>query len=416
MKRKSIVLSTIIASSILKLSLSFALIDFFVTPAWGKVREPKIIANPEVDDEQVKLRVRVMEENRPRIDLNKSDFQVFVGEELIDNFRLLKPEQTTPPPAWVIFLLDYSGSMSDKDKEIGGTVKLLGATNAIRKFAQVASTRKGETNIAVVPFAATGLGCTNAEDSRLQNYKGHIVTTSLLNNFYSPEKLETPIQKLEEVKELGGINQLCGATDIYQPLVKAVRFLNNSEDERFNPKAKGFQSNPTQPRLSIILLSDGKDTEFDDDIDFDTLQSELQGNQSITIHTLGYGKDDDSVDKQALADIASLTPNGINHFSENAEEVAQDFIDFLNAGEEYHITYPDPDPERGKAHSVFVTVKSPDGSRTPSGNKEYRAIVFGRKAPWLPWRLPMLAGTLVALGLGCFLPFKLLGEILKREN
>ncbi len=411
MKKKSTALFTIIASSIHKLSLSIAIVSCLITASWGQVRKPEIIANPEVDDEQIKLRVRVMEGKRPRIDLPKNDFQVFVDEEPMDNFQLRKPEQTTPPPAWVIFLLDYSGSMKDDDES--GKVKLLGATEAIREFAEVAATRKGETKIAVVPFATTGPGCTNAIDRRLREYKGHIVTRSLLNDFYSPETLETRIQELEEVKELGGINQLCGATDIYQPLVKAVQFLNNPEDERFNPQPKRFQPPPIQPQLSIILLSDGKDTEYEDDLDFGTLKSELQGNQSITIHTLGYGKDDGSVDKQALADIANLT-NGIPQFSGNAAKVARDFIDFLNAGEEYHITYPETNPERGKAHSVFVTVKSPDGSRTPSESKEYRGIVFGRKAS-LPQRTFILAVVIATWGLYILL-FNLLGKFLKRQQ
>ena len=414
MKRKSTALFTIIASSIHKLSLSIAIVACLITHSWGQVREPEIIAEPKVDDqenEQIKLRVRVTEGKHPRIDIPKKDFQVFVDEKLIDNFQLQKPEQTIPPPAWVIFLLDYSGSMKDDDQS--GKIKLFGATQAISQFAEVAATRKGETNMAIVPFATTGSGCTKAKDRRLQDYKGHIVTPSLLNDFYSPETLKTRIQELEEVKELGGINQLCGSTDIYQPLVKAVQFFNNREDERFNPQPKRFQPPPLQPRLSIILLSDGKDTEYEDEIDFDTLESELQGNQSITIHTLGYGKDDGSVDKQALTDIANLT-NGISQFSGNAEKVAQDFIDFLNAGEEYHIIYPEPDSERGKAHSVFVTVKSPDGSRTPSESKEYRGIVFGRKAS-LSWRLSTLAVVVVAGGLYLLL-FKFLGEFLKRQQ
>ena len=434
MKKKSTALFTIIASSIHKLSLSIAIAVCLITPSWGNVIKPEIIADPKVDDkqdEQIKLKVRVMEKKEegkiPLLELPKGkEFEVVVDGKLIDNIYVEKPEQTTPSPAWVIFLLDYSGSMKYEDKEIDGTVKLLGATKAIREFAREAAKSKGETNIAVVPFAHPGDQkegvCNNAYIPK-EEYPGHNFPDS--PKFYSPEaeELESRLQELEKVKEFGGIDKLCGATDIYTPLFRAVKFLDNPEDERFNPQPKGFlKPPPIQPRLSIILLSDGEDSVEEEEKDkrIERFKSALKGNQSITIHTLGYGKDDGSKasnkHKEELAKIARQTPNGINKFAKDADKVTESFIDFLNAGEEYNITYPEPNSERGKAHSVFVTVKSPDGSRTPSESEEYRGIVFGRKAPLLKWRLPILGLTLLAVGLGGILPFKLWGDFLKKNR
>lgn len=229
----------------------------------------------------------------------------------------------------------------------------------------------------------------------------------------------------------------CASTNIYDPLKKAVKFLGNTEEPRFYPPNDSGQP---QPRLSIILLSDGYHNADYEAQDFQSLTTLLKRNNNIIVHTLGYGltpeqlgqkyqlgkpatradinsgkvPEAEFVDKQRLAEIAKIT-GGIAEFSGDGEAIAENLQLFLNAllGE-YEITYTQPNAERGSKHNVQVVVSSKADKPVESPPKAYTITVFGRSLP-LTVRLAMLACILVLLSLGGILPFYFWGEQLKKE-
>ncbi|WRH67828.1 MAG: hypothetical protein RSE13_05770 [Planktothrix sp. GU0601_MAG3] len=225
---------------------------------------------------------------------------------------------------------------------------------------------------------------------------------------------------------------------------RAIRFLANDADPRF---AIPEDPNQPQPRLSIILLSDGYHNKPNEEQDFENLRALLKRNEQIIVHTLGYGltpeqlgqkyglgraatrrdiekekekgkgklkgkgkvPEAEFVDQARLAEIAQLT-GGISEFSADAQTVAEKLNLFLNAllGE-YQITYSEPNPERGSKHDVKVMVQSVE-----SKPKGYTITAFGRSLP-LPTRLIMLLVIFIVLIGGGVVPFWLWAEHLKRE-
>jgi hypothetical protein len=433
MKKKFIVLSTITAFSIHKVSLSLVVMAALISPAWGNNTTTtknqtrataEIVNTPLVDNDQVTVRIKVKNsEDKPMIGLQDINFQLMVDkQEVIFSSRDWKsPKETIPPPAWIIVLLDLSGSMNGEDS--GGTKKIQGAINAIRQFIQVLNQRGGETQISIVPFGEPGRAC-----------QGHPVNDQTLDQFFLAKdvKLKNYLDYLESIKP-------CASTNLYQPLSLAVRFLANGEDERFGVSEKSSQP---PPRLSIILLSDGYHNTLNEENDFQDLMKLLERNK-VTIHTLGYGltpqelgkkyglnrsatradigtgqgkvPEAEFVDQNRLQQIAKAT-NGITEFSGNAQAIATNLQTFLNAllGE-YEITYSQPNPERGKKHQVEVVVNFPSGETITSPPKPYRIKVFGRSLPGQV-RLIILIITLIILTLGGLIPFYLWGKQIKQET
>ena len=75
---------------------------------------------------------------------------------------------------------------------------------------------------------------------------------------------------------------------------EAVKFLTNpsNEPERFYPKDEEGEPIEPLPRLAVILLTDGfdNDPKYPDKVEkLKEIKDGLQGNEQITIHTLGYG-------------------------------------------------------------------------------------------------------------------------------
>ena len=121
------------------------------------------------------------------------------------------------------------------------------------------------------------------------------------------------------------------------------------------------------------------------------------------------------VNVDTLDSIARLT-QGYCDVSMSAREVAKilkDFLDDLLGA--YEITYLEPNPERGLRQSVKVVVNSQHFQEdVVSEAEDYRVTVFGRKAPWMMWRLSILGGILGASVL-YYLLFRVLGNNLKGE-
>lgn len=449
-------LSTTIVSWTHKVSLYLLILNCYINPSFAQVKNVEIIeAIPERNEGKVTLRMKAYDQNnKPVMGLPKEDFNLTVCPPKADlksgecqtlnqadiNWKIPQPEEL--PPAWVIVLLDFSGSMKQLDSS-GEKTKLEGAIYAIRKFNQDLAEKGENTKISMVPFGKGGKNC-----------PGNQVSKKELDNFVlaGDKKVEQTLKKLESQ-----LDNLCAATDIYEPLRQAVQFFGNSEDTRFNLPAN---SNLPQPRRSIILLSDGYhsiygNTENEPELeaqDFEKLVFMLKSYPNITVHTLGYGltpqqlqqkyalkqpptirdisvrggkKSNNSeeltelsaeefVDQKRLQQIASVT-RGIAEFSGNAEDISISLTEFLEAlFDEYQINYIQPiNADRGSLHNVQVSFKLPNNSV----DSELEPYVF----PWVSRSLPHLTRIIiflftlaVLLGAGV-IPFLLWAKSIKRE-
>ena len=421
MKKNSIGLSTTIASWTRKLSLSLLMLGCLTNPSYGqtKAKEVEIIGNPVIKDDRVTVRVKVKDElDKPVMGLNDTDFNLKVdgGEVELKNKDWKSPEETVPPPAWIVVLLDLSGSMNQRDSR--GSTKLKGAVEAISEFVELSAKRGGNTQIAIVPFGESGPDC-----------EGYPVNNNTLNKFFAAGDF-----KLQNYLDyLAGLTP-SASTNLYEPLDQAVRFLSNKEDSRFHLPE---ESKAPEPRLSIVLLSDGYHNKPNEERDFQRLIGLLQSKSEVVVHTLGYGLTpeelakkykvvsrratradlgsgkipaEEFVDQEKLAQIAQAT-GGIAEFSGNAQDIAESLQVFLNSllGE-YEITYTHPNAERGSKHNISVIATSIE-----SPPKSYTITVFGRSLS-RPVRVSMIFCTLLLLGLGGILPFSLWAKKLKYEG
>lgn len=422
MKKNIIALSTITASWTHKLSLSCLLLICWILPSLANVKTSEIVGSPTVKDDRVTIRIKVNnQEDRPLMGLEDTNFKLTVDnkETKFKPKDWKSPEESVPPPAWIIVLLDFSGSMNQVDS--GGTKKIAGAINAIRQFTKISGERGGNTQISIVPFGKAGSKCPES-----------IVNKETLDKFLAANdfKLQNNLDYLSSLTP-------CASTNLYEPLTTAVNFFANTKDSRFYLPENSSQP---QPRLSIILLSDGYHNAVNEATDFAALTKLLQRKENITVHTLGYGltpqqlgvkyklgrpatradlnkrkvPEAEFVDQQRLAEIAKLT-GGIAEFSGNAERIAENLQLFLNAllGE-YEITFTQPNAERGSKHKVQVEVSSQDGKAKESQIIEYIMPVFGRSLP-LGVRLIMVISVLFIVIIFGIVPFHYWGKHLKAE-
>ncbi|NET73939.1 MAG: VWA domain-containing protein, partial [Sphaerospermopsis sp. SIO1G2] len=158
-------------------------------PSLAQNQIAEIVGNPEVRNNRVTVRIKVKnEDERPIMGLEDTDFQITVdNKEVIFKSQDWKsPEETTPPPAYILVLLDMSGSMNQRDSR--GSKKITGAIRAIRKFTEITSERGGKTHISIVPFGEPSDKCDEgypinnksldnfllANDFKLQNYLDYL--------------------------------------------------------------------------------------------------------------------------------------------------------------------------------------------------------------------------------------------------
>ncbi|MDT9176069.1 MAG: VWA domain-containing protein [Limnospira sp. PMC 1291.21] len=407
----------IIAFSIRWLSGS-AIALMIASPVFGKTAE--IVGRPRINNDNVTLRLQVRDgRGRPVMQLQESDFQVITDDEPVGIKSWQSPQESTPPPAWIVVLVDLSGSMNELDTS--GKRRIDGALDATRRFLEQMSDRGGDTKVAIVPFGEGGRNCPGFE-----------VTQRGIDSRFFPAN---DIKQTNFLDYLAA-QTLCAATDIYSPLSEAIRVLGNRQDPRFYvPEDSGRP----EPRLSVILLSDGFHNQPNEQQDFDNLITLLERNNNIIVHTLGYGltpqqvgqkynlgraatrADADKnpqvarefVDKERLQTIAETT-GGIAEFSGNANDIARNLQLFLDSllGE-YEIVFQQPNAERGTQHEVLVQV-TVNNQQIKTQPKTYTMMVFGRSLPQKT-RLIMTGILLLVLILGGVIPFLSWSNYMKRE-
>lgn len=420
-----------------RLSCSALFLACLSSPSLAAITTTELTGNPAVNEDRVTIRIRVKDaDEHPLVGLTNTDFKLQVdGKELPLKPKDWKsPQDAVPPPAWIIVLLDMSGSMKSADSR--GTTKLAGALQAIKQFKATIAERAANAprdrmpQIAIVPFGKPGSSC-----------PGFQVDQAELNKFFPANDF-----KLQNHLDFLGSQSPCAATNLYEPLSKAIRFLDNPNESRF-----ALPEDPQQvhPRLSIILLSDGFHTEAREAEEFEQLKQLLKRSSQITVHTLGYGSNleelgnkyklarpatrqdiwfgenaqkvpkgkvwaEEFVDQERLKEIAQLT-GGISEFSADAEAVSGKLQLFLNAllGE-YEISYLQPNADRGSKHDVKAIVSS-NGAIVETEAKPYTISAFGRSLP-LPTRIGIFFGTVFVMGAGGIAPFWMWANTLKDED
>ena len=471
MPRNTTALFTTIVSSTRKLSLTLLFLSSVISPSLASsIKSAELASPPTVNEDKITIRIRVKDtDDRPIVGLLDTSFKLQVdGKDLLFRSKDWKsPQDALPPPAWIIVLLDMSGSMGQPDSR--GTTKLKGALEAIKQFKNTISERvtsnPGDSipQISIVPFGKPGPKCA-----------GFPVGQEDLEKFFAANDF-----KIQNQLDFLAAQVPCASTNLYDPLKKAIRFLGNEQDQRFFIPEN---SQAPKPRLSVILLSDGYHTEPRESDDFDELKLLMRQHPEIMVHTLGYGltleelgkkyslgrpatkkdiswdtevkagvvsnktdkdsdKKDDAannvkidpkadtkeskapkgkvppdefVDQERLKEIAQLT-GGISEFSGDAETVSAKLRVFLNAllGE-YEISYIQPNADRGSKHDVKAIVNS-DNKTADSDLKSYTIPVFGRTLPQSV-RLAIFFSTLLLIGVAGIAPFWVWANRLKQDD
>lgn len=325
--------------------------------------------------------------------IDKSDVSITSNGEYIENFRLIKPEDSTPDPSRIIILLDMSGSMTWNDSS--GQVRGIAALQAIRSFIDYLKSNNYPSEVAVVPFATDGDGCDPGA------YLPPPVDNIALSKFYSPssETLITEISNLENTFNPDNSNLPCGATDIRNPVKNALEYLKTN----YSPTVPSEElEEESTERLGIILLSDGfdqilSDSKLQEDKELSRLETFLKSNKnSITLHTLGYGEEG-TIDIEVLQRLASAS-GGVNLFSANATQINEALKIFLvSLLGKYSVHYKPTSIKQYELEKTEITVAGLSGAR------EFRI----QNIPSLPLRtrILVLSGTLVFCGIFGLLPF-----------
>ncbi len=426
--RKCTALSTITASWIPRVSLFLLVTACLSYSSPLRAQSVKIIKATPVRD-RVTLDIKVKgEEGRPVVNLKRKDFTIYVDDNPVsfnrEDWRSAKDNKTDP--AWIVFLLDMSGSMKEKD---GSDIrKLDGAIQAIQDFITATEQRNQNTKIAVIPFG-------EVNEDQGGTCKGYPVNNTTIDKskFYSPgnPQLTTHLTNLKAETP-------CASTNLYAPLIKAVEFLSDEEDPEFYPPKE--KKNQRSPRLSVILLSDGyhNSTKPRKEEGFEELQELLRDNERIVVHSLGYGltpeelgnkynlgrpakltdvnrgvPSEEFLDTEELDKIAGIT-EGICEISADSKEVTKALQHFLNdiLGE-YQITYTEPNPERASQHTVQVEINSNHINTGRSDGKSYTIAAFGRTLPGTT-RLLLFVSSIIGLGVGGVIPFWLWSQKLEK--
>lgn len=412
--------------SIHKLRLiAFVLLGLLPFPVMASTVD---ISRYSTESDRVTLRFRVFDNNNIPIEgLNRQDIQILstdsqgnpVNSSTI-KFDLVPPErQSQPDPAYVAILLDMSGSMQHNDS--GGTKKITGAIQAIDKFIEQAKSNNIPVKISLVPFGYKGGNqCEHLYEVTQQTIAKNSPFYDITNDTLK-----------SQLKELSGI-PVCASTNLYQPLQAAASYLKNE----FASITSNVNPEKTQPRLAVILLSDGYDSTKDEQIQ--NLKHFLQQSPSVTVHSLGYGESlsqlrdraqctilippndqltadtvsqycrlpnqdirEFIIDENFLKNIATAT-GGIYKLSANANEIAKSLTDFLTTLREYELVYRQPGADRATIHQTKIQINSPSRgiNKLTSSAETIRISNFHYQRISLLHRINILAFTTILASIG----------------
>jgi len=379
--------------------------------------------------DNVKLRVKVVDDSNVPIEgLKAQDFRIqttnAMGQEIIlqsSQIKFISSQQSEPDPAYLVMLVDMSGSMRQSD--LAGKQKQEEAVNAIREVIHDIRSENMPVHIAIVPFGEGGKNC-----------EGFRVDTDIISGNLVKASNSQLDQKLDD---LAAIN-VCASTKIYEPLGEVVSYLGETN---FSQSSNELIGQEPPPRLAVILLSDGYDISRSDEIQrFDNLMNIFYQYPQVTVHTMGYGETlrqlrdrsncylSDSqltvekvssacrlpgkdinefiIDESRLNEIAQAT-GGIYRLPGNAEEVVETLRTFLTTLREYEMIYQQPGSDRASLHQTTVGVIDLDRDLELTAEPETIRMSNFNYCP-LPFtrRFNILTVTLIFLGLPGLLLFR----------
>lgn len=386
MMKNTTVLSSMIDSLIQKLKWGALVTSISLLPLPVMANTVKV-ERYSTNGDEVTLRVSARkDDNSPIEGLTEKQFEIETeGQTIQPNFA----PKSARDKAYVVILLDMSGSMKNPDSGTKTQSKLSGAINAIRKFIDQASDEDIDLKISLVPFGYTGEGTTTCKGVFDVN-ESTITQNPFLDVTTSGSKLISRIQELEKVK-------VCASTKLAEPLLAAKDYLQKQVKE------ENSLTNQVPPKLITILLSDGYDDSNKQQVKelVRKLKPQTENEPFIKVYTLGYGEsleqlrnraqcntaisDSDLtaqsvsqncilrngdirefiIDEYLLETVANST-GGIYKLSANSTEVAKSFIDILKSEREYKLVYKQPRAESGSSHKISVRVIDPKMESEPT--------------------------------------------------
>ncbi|MDJ1185922.1 vWA domain-containing protein, partial [Roseofilum casamattae] len=314
-------------------------------------------------------------------------------------------------PADVAILLDMSGSMIHPDSSPGTQrIKLEGAISAINEFIDAVNQESNlNVRIGLAPFATGGNEFRVTEQSLEDNFfesnnpdlkqKIEQLANQRINgstNLYAP--LETTVNYLRKQASLNGniSNSLVENNEPSNPVNNNARQLviivlsdgfHNYDRDTENTQFEQLRyllkpPDPQIPRVTVHTLGYGESLaeiyQSSRCRDFQLTEEQLTNDETIiseqiidrlrdncqrldNLNTLGIDEskiriDEFIVDRPRLRQIANVT-GGIHQFPDNAEEVAQSLIKFLETLREYQLEYDQPGADRATKHEAQIVVK-----------------------------------------------------------
>ncbi|MFB8796644.1 MAG: vWA domain-containing protein [Microcoleus sp.] len=230
--------------------------------------------------DNVKLRVKAVDDsNVPIQGLKAKDFQFKTtnaqGQQITlkpSQINFIPSQQSQPDPAYLVMLLDMSGSM--KNQDLAGKKKQEEAVKAVREVIRDIRAEKMPVQIALIPFGEAGKYCKQGFKVDADEISRRLVKV-------------TDNQLDEQLNTLAAI-EVCAATIIYEPLAETVKFLGESN---FPSPTKDMMGQPLPPRFAVILLSDGYDVSRSNEKErFQNLIEVLHQYPQVTVHAMGYGE------------------------------------------------------------------------------------------------------------------------------
>lgn len=387
----------------------------------GAVRECLTIDTPKAGDPgKFSTGFKILKDDgRVRRDIKVSNLKVSVNG-VPQNIKpsQLKEYKGKGIPLRVVILLDYSGSM--KDKDAGGKTKLEGAANGIQTFINQFPVG-ADVKVSVIPFAIANPDpkkCRPELHSRLLFNKNgrQEINSKLLADFYSPDLAN--LQNI--INNLGNVNTLCAdaSTNLFEATAIALDFLSQRNNKDLYPYAEDDEVNKSKnPKLILVVLTDGFNTErlaYKADLteadrkdnvtnrcsynesDLKALKSQYiqtNKNQEIKIFTVGYYgeayknvrssgeitcgdygtkglKASQFVDEKALQEIAKSGRGfpSVGGTAEGINKIFEDIYETISGG--YDIEFFDLKADAGDKRTVEISVDIGD-SRVLKASKDY---------------------------------------------
>lgn len=419
MMKDAIVLSSMIDSSIQKLKWGAIAATLILLPLPVMANTVKV-ERFSTEADEVTLRVSVRDNNNSPIEgLRANQFEIATEGETIEPTFAPK---NIKDKAYVVILLDMSGSMKNSDSGNKKQSKLSGAVDAISKFVDQAGDEDIDLKIALVPFGYKG----NEECSNLYPVDEFKITEQPFIDVNS-SKLSSNLRKLKQVK-------VCASTDLHKPLLAAKDYLEKQVKKENNLASK------IKPKLITILLSDGYDNSDKQKVKELVKElkpkTEAETETPIKVHALGYGESlknlrdraqcsssiPDSeltvqnvsqncslaagdikeyiIDEYLLQTVAQET-GGIYRLSANSNEVAKNLIEILKAEREYKLVYKQPKAERASSHNISVRVTNPT-IESASTEIKFPNLAFQKLSPLERSGIFVGAGVLSYVGINSF--------------